>query len=265
MRRLSPSSVCTAAELIIVIALGLLSMSSSALGQSETGGIDHVRVLVRDIVAAQNQYRSVLGFDMSRAEPNIYQEGSAHNGAAFTDGTYLELIGIADREKLLKSRPWIVDFLQDHQGAHSVGIGVTSAKDVADRLQSRGIEAPVFNLTGYRPGAKPILLVTPKLVNLPNGAIFFVEYPVQKSAQTAFVSSLTLLRVPSQFGLWSRTWKRPAKSQRRLAFIPDGCWTLGLWGRGGVSLTHIVEKSCCWKRIHPRNQRQISPVSAAKA
>jgi catechol 2,3-dioxygenase-like lactoylglutathione lyase family enzyme len=184
MRRLSPSSVCTAAELIIVIALGLLSMSSSALGQSETGGIDHVRVLVRDIVAAQNQYRSVLGFDMSRAEPNIYQEGSAHNGAAFTDGTYLELIGIADREKLLKSRPWIVDFLQDHQGAHSVGIGVTSAKDVADRLQSRGIEAPVFNLTGYRPGAKPILLVTPKLVNLPNGAIFFVEYPVQKSAQT---------------------------------------------------------------------------------
>ncbi len=185
MRLLYSPRICTATGLLVGIALGLPLPSRSALGQSGTGSIDHVRVLVHDIVAAQNQYRNVLGFDLSRTEPIIYQEGSAHNVARFTDGTYLELIGIAEREKLLKSRPWIVDFLQDHQGAHSVGIIVTSAKDVADRLQSRGIEASLFNLRGPRPEAKPILLVTPKLVNLPDGAIFFVEYPGPKSAQAS--------------------------------------------------------------------------------
>jgi catechol 2,3-dioxygenase-like lactoylglutathione lyase family enzyme len=176
---------------MVVIALGLSLLSSSALGQAETGSIDHVRILVHDIAAAQNQYRNVLGFDLSREEAFTYPEGSAHNGAKLTDGTYVELIGVADREKLLKSRPWIVDFLQNHQGAHSVGMIVTSAKDVADRLQSRGIEAPIFNLVNPHRGAKPILLVTPRLVNLPDGAIFFVEYPVQVSAQTVVQPNTT--------------------------------------------------------------------------
>jgi catechol 2,3-dioxygenase-like lactoylglutathione lyase family enzyme len=232
MRPLSPARVYTAAELIIVIALGLLSLSSSALGQSETGGIDHVRVLVRDIVAAQSQYRSVLGFDMSRAEPIIYREGSAHNGAAFTDGTYLELLGIADREKLLKSRPWIVDFLQDHQGAHSVGIIVTSAKEVADRLQSRGIEAPLFNLIGSHPEAKPILLVTPKLVNLPDGAIFFVEYPAQQSAHTVVQPNTAQGTV----AVWImvKDLEKASKESEALGFHPGrllDCKALGARGR----------------------------------
>jgi catechol 2,3-dioxygenase-like lactoylglutathione lyase family enzyme len=183
--------VSTVGGLIVLIVLGLPLLSSRAVGQSETAGIDHVRILVRDIAAAQKQYRNVLGLDMSQAEPVIYPEGTVHNGAELTDGTYLELIGIADRDKLLKSRPWIVDFLQDHQGAHSVGMIVTSAKDVADRLRSQGIEAPVFNLVSSHPGAKPILLVTPKLVNLPDGAIFFVEYPVQVQARTVVQPNTT--------------------------------------------------------------------------
>jgi hypothetical protein len=75
-----------------------------ALGQSDTPAIDHVRVLVRDIAAAQNTLHA-LGFEMDRPEPSVYQEGSAHTSAPLSDGTYLELIGIADREKLLKSEP----------------------------------------------------------------------------------------------------------------------------------------------------------------
>jgi hypothetical protein len=184
MGRLHSPRVSTANDLIVAIALGVSLLSNRALCQSDVAKIDHVRILAHDIAAAQSQYGSMLGFDLSRAEAFIYPEGSAHNGTELSDGTYLELIGIADREKLLKSRPWIVDFLQDHQGAHSVGILVTSAKDVADRLKTRGIEAPVFNLVSSHPGAKPILLVTPKLVSLPDGAIFFVEYPVQPSART---------------------------------------------------------------------------------
>jgi 4-hydroxyphenylpyruvate dioxygenase-like putative hemolysin len=191
MRVVRSPRVSTAGGLTIVIALIVPLLSSSAVGQSEMASIDHVRILVHDIAAAENQYRSVLGFDMTRTEPVLYPEGSLHNGAALTDGTYLELIGIADRDKLLKSRPWIVDFLKDRQGAHSVGMIVASAKDVADRLQSRGIEAPVFSLVSHHPGTKPILLVTPKLVNLPDGAIFFLEYPQQVSAQTTVQPNTT--------------------------------------------------------------------------
>jgi catechol 2,3-dioxygenase-like lactoylglutathione lyase family enzyme len=189
--RLDSPRVSAGIGLMAAIALGLPLLCSSALCQSEVATIDHVRILVHDIAAAQNQYRNLLGFDMSRAKPFIYPEGSAHTGTEFTDGIYLELIGIADRAKLVKSRPWIVDFLQDHQGAHSVGMITTSAKDVADRLQSHGIEAPLFKLVSSHPGAKPILLVTPKLVNLPDGAIFFVEYPVQPSARTVVQPNTT--------------------------------------------------------------------------
>lgn len=186
----SPRSLF-ATGLIVLIGLGVPSLFTSALGQSETAGIDHVRILVKDMAASQNQYRDVLCFQMNRAEPVIYSEGSAHNGAALTDGTYLELLGIADREKLVKSRPWIVDFIQSHQGGHSVGMIVTSAKDVADRLQAHGIEAPISNLIGFHPGAKPILLVTPKLLNLSVGSIFFVEYPYPQPAKTVIHPNTT--------------------------------------------------------------------------
>jgi hypothetical protein len=181
LRILSPPRFCVAAAWIIGAVVGLPLLCSSALGQSDTPTIDHVRVLVHDIAAAQNNLHAI-GFEMRRPEPSVYQEGSAHNSAPFSDGTYLELIAIADREKLSKSRPWIVDFLQNYQGAHSVGIIVTSAKDVADRLQSQGIDAPLFTLIGSHPEAKPVLLTTPKLANLADGAIFFVEYPSKRSS-----------------------------------------------------------------------------------
>lgn len=106
------------------------------------------------------------------SQTEVFQEGSSHTSVWFSDGSYLEFIGITEQDRLLKSRPWMVDFLQNHQGSHSVGIRVRSAKEMSDRLQLRGIEAPIFNLVDSHPEAKPILLVTPKLVNLPDGAIF---------------------------------------------------------------------------------------------
>jgi catechol 2,3-dioxygenase-like lactoylglutathione lyase family enzyme len=162
---------------VLVALFGLLSAAACAFGQSDAGTIDHVRVLVHDMGVCQDVYRNTLGFNLSHAEAVAYQEGSAHNTARFSDGTYLELIGIANREKLLGARPWIVNFLQDHQGAHSVGVLVPSAKQVSERLQSSGIDAAIYDLVGSRPGDKPIRIVTPKLANLPDGAIFFLEYP----------------------------------------------------------------------------------------
>jgi hypothetical protein len=181
MRILLPSRFCVAAGWIIGAAVGLHALCSNALGQSDPPTIDHVRVLVHDIAAAQNTFHA-LGFEMRQPKSSVYQEGSAHNSARFSDGTYLELIGVADREKLLKSRPWIVDFLQHHQGAHSVGIVVPSVQDVADHLQSQGIDADLFTLIGSNPQAKPVQLVTPKLANISDGAIFFVEYPWKRSS-----------------------------------------------------------------------------------
>jgi catechol 2,3-dioxygenase-like lactoylglutathione lyase family enzyme len=162
---------------LLVTLFGLLSAAACAFGQSDAGTIDHVRVLVHDMGACQDVYRNTLGFDLSRAEALVYQEGSAHNAARLADGTYVELVGVADREKLLSARPWIVNFLQDHQGAHSVGVLVPSAKRVSERLHSSGIDATIYDLVGSRPGDKPIHLVTPKLVNFADGAIFFLEYP----------------------------------------------------------------------------------------
>jgi Glyoxalase-like domain len=100
---------------------GILFVAAGALGQSDSGIIDHVRVLVHDMGACQDVYRNTLGFDLSHAEALVYQEGSAHNSSRLADGTYVELVGIADRDKLLNARPWIVHFLHDHQGVHSVG------------------------------------------------------------------------------------------------------------------------------------------------
>ena len=175
------SNAWVAVAWAISAAVGSSLLCINALGQSDTPSIDHVRVLVRDIAAAQNTLHA-LGFEMRRPEPSVYQEGSAHNSAPLSDGTYLELVGIADREKLLKSRPWIVEFLQHYQGAHSVGLITSSAKDVSDRLKSQGIDAPIFTLIGSNPEAKPFLVITPKLADLPEGAIFFVEYPWKRSS-----------------------------------------------------------------------------------
>jgi catechol 2,3-dioxygenase-like lactoylglutathione lyase family enzyme len=160
-----------------VTLLGLLFAAASSWGQSNDLKIDHVRVLVQDIGACQDVYRNTLGFNLTHADAVVYQEGSAHNTARLADGTYLELIGIANRERLLTARRWIIDFLQDHQGAHSVGVLVPSAKLVSDHLQSSGIDAPIYNLFSSRPGDNPVLIVTPKLANLPDGAVFFLQYP----------------------------------------------------------------------------------------
>lgn len=200
MRILPGPRVCGAVVWIIVVVAGL-PLSGSLFGQSEAPALDHVRVLVNDIGAAQNAWHT-LGFDMRRPEASVFQEGSVHNSAPLSDGTYLELIGIADRDKLMKSRPWIVDFLQHYQGAHSVGIIVTSAKDVADRLQSLKIEAPLFTLVGSNPQAKPVLLITPKLENIPNGAIFFVEYPWQRTSPTSAAQFVQPNTAQSTIAVW---------------------------------------------------------------
>lgn len=160
-----------------------LFVAACAFGQANAGVIDHVRILAKDMGVCQNIYRNTLGFDLAHADAVVYEEGSSHNSARLGDGTYIELVGVSDREKLQESRPWIVDFLREHQGLHSVGVLASSAKAVSDHLQTSGIDVTTYNLTASRPGEKPIQIVTPKLANLPDGAIFFLEYPPESLAR----------------------------------------------------------------------------------
>jgi catechol 2,3-dioxygenase-like lactoylglutathione lyase family enzyme len=156
------------------------SSGDTSDAQSTTGSFDHIRILVHDISAARNSYRDQLGFSFPYTDPYVYAEGSAHDTSDLPDGTYLELVGITDRAKLEQVRPWIVRFLETQQGVHSIGLQVPSANSVAHRLQSRGITAPIFKLARANPQDPPVLLVTPKLPHLPEGAIFFLEYPPRK-------------------------------------------------------------------------------------
>jgi catechol 2,3-dioxygenase-like lactoylglutathione lyase family enzyme len=246
---------------IVLIALGLSLVCNRAIGQSGTSGIDHIRILVRDIAAAQSQYRNVLGFDLSRAAPITYPEGSVHNGAELSDGTYLELIGVGDKDKLLKSRPWIVDFLRSHEGAHSVGMITTSAKEVADRLRSRGIEAPISKLVSSHPGEKPILLVTPKLVNLPEGSIFFVNYPEQEPVRTVVQPNTT----QATLAVWIavKDLEESSREVERLGFPPRrllDCKSLGVRARefetglGKILLLEASSSGPVANFLHERGQ-----------
>jgi hypothetical protein len=149
------------------------TFAAAAFGPSDAGPIDHVRILAKNMEVWQNTYRSALGFDLARA----VGRGFSSQRTRLADGTYVEPVGVADREKLLKARPWIVDFSQEHEGLHYVGVLTASAKGVSDHLQSSGINSTTYSLISSRPGAKPIQIVTPKLRNLPAGAILFLEYP----------------------------------------------------------------------------------------
>jgi hypothetical protein len=73
-----------AAKSIIAVAAMLSLLYCNALGQSDTPALDHVRILVHDIAAAQNTFHA-LGFEIRRPEASVYQEGSAHNSAPLSD------------------------------------------------------------------------------------------------------------------------------------------------------------------------------------
>ena len=174
------------AALVLILGVSFIgsggaSPADAPSPQHPTGSFDHIRILVRDIAGSRVTYRDSLGFSFPDPKPIIYAEGSAHDISDLPDGSYLELIGITDRNSLVQARPWIVKFLDTHEGAHSIGLRVDSAQSMSDRLRAAGVRAPVFKLARVHSDAPPVLLVTPQLPHLPDGAIFFLEYPPKKA------------------------------------------------------------------------------------
>lgn len=99
-----------------------------------------------------------------------------HDGAELEDRFYLETISVADEQKLVRVRPWFVEFLKHREGIHSVGLIVSSARATASAFKANGIDASWFELRS-KPGRDPVLLVTPRGGHLPDDSVFFVEYP----------------------------------------------------------------------------------------
>ncbi|HVR95968.1 MAG TPA: VOC family protein [Thermoanaerobaculia bacterium] len=140
-------------------------------------GIDHLVVLVRDLDAAENTFRTLLGFKVKRQ--GKFPEGVESSSISFMDRGYLEFVGIYDHEKAAQAE--VAEFLRGHEGADGMGLHVSSARQTASFLQPRGFQVEGPASMDYLPeGAKEPqqfwLTVSFKEPVVPGGTFFFIEY-----------------------------------------------------------------------------------------
>lgn len=115
------------------------AQESSVLGEGR--GIDEVIILVRDLEAAQDVYGNVLGFTLLPPKGSAYRlpSGLKISGAYFAENQ-LELRAIDDPEKAAENRPEYANFLEQHEGARSLVLAVSSLDATASFLRARGFE-----------------------------------------------------------------------------------------------------------------------------
>ena len=137
--------------LIISLALFLASPLADVVAQNskqnswvlgEGDGIDHPGILVRDLEAAKDTYRDMLGFWIQPRGVVSLPSGSGVqiSNASFEDGSYLQLMGVDDLEKVRLNRPAYLSFLEKHEGAKYLMLTVSSAENTAKFLRARGLD-----------------------------------------------------------------------------------------------------------------------------
>jgi len=97
-------------------------------------GVDHVGVGVRDLEKTKNDYEQVLGFKCIERPPK--PDGVITSVIFFDDTSYLELLSVAQHP----SANYIAVFVEKHEGAMSLGLETSSAKDAADYLKAHNFE-----------------------------------------------------------------------------------------------------------------------------
>jgi catechol 2,3-dioxygenase-like lactoylglutathione lyase family enzyme len=118
------------------------SKLSDSLVFGKYGGADHLMIMVRDLKSATEKFRRI-GFNVN---PWGKFPGGLENAVFyFGNETFLELLGIYDKEQAAGSRE--AKFLEKHEGATGYAIEVASAVETAAFLKKRG--ADVTDATPY--------------------------------------------------------------------------------------------------------------------
>jgi catechol 2,3-dioxygenase-like lactoylglutathione lyase family enzyme len=162
-------------------------------------GLDHVRVLARDLEAAKDHFRDRLGFALPPRGSNFgHPLGSWQTLSRFGDAFYLEFLSIADPEKARTGRPEMMAFLERFEGGHSVVLCVPSATEASATLRQAGLAAAAPVAGSFLPedAAGPLSdgwwLVNFDQAPFRRETLSFIEYRQPWSAQTAYSRDLAV-------------------------------------------------------------------------
>lgn len=136
-----------------------------------SANLEHVVIAVRDLAVATASYER-LGFTVTQGGKHP-TGGTTGNGVFFSNGTYLELLTVYDREKAAD----LAKFLEQREGPRSIAVEVPSADAIRESLHAAGIdggEPTKGKWESSSPVTKEWLTIDPKPV-LP-GNIFFIDY-----------------------------------------------------------------------------------------
>ena len=184
MTRAALRKVATCTTLVLLTISGAQSRAEEPLSNDLLGagrGVDHVMIAVRDINRASDFFSSHLGFNAKIW--GKFPDGVENAGTYFGNRSYLELLGIYDRNKAAQTT--IAKLLEKHEGALGMALHVSSAERAARFLKSRGFD--VKGPTDYPSAADGAQNADPwwwRTVSfdkptLPGGDVFLIEYNEQ--------------------------------------------------------------------------------------
>jgi hypothetical protein len=134
-------------------------------------------VVVRDINATSEAFSRTLGFNVSQR--GKFPEGVENAVMHFKNRSFLELLGVYDREKAKETPEF--KFLEKYEGGTGFGVHVASAERALSSLKGRGVEA-----NGPEPYPSPVTgepsqmwiwrTVEFKAPIVPGGNVFLIEY-----------------------------------------------------------------------------------------
>jgi catechol 2,3-dioxygenase-like lactoylglutathione lyase family enzyme len=160
-------------------------------------GLDHVRVLARDLEAAKDHFRDRLGFAIPPRGSNFgHPLGSWQTLARFQDAFYLEFLSIKDPERARTGRPEMMAFLERSEGGHSVVLAVPSARETSQALLATGLLAnpPVAGSFLPEDDAGPLSagwwLVNFEHAPFRRETLSLIEYRQDWAAQTSYARAL---------------------------------------------------------------------------
>jgi catechol 2,3-dioxygenase-like lactoylglutathione lyase family enzyme len=172
------------------------SPDAQAPARIAVNGLDHVRVLGRDLETTKDVFRA-LGFAVPPRGDNFgHPLGSWQTLTRFRDAFFLEFLSIKDPELAKTGRPEFLSFLARTEGGHSVVLNVPSAVHASQALRAAGLAATAPVAGSFMPGddAGPMSdgwwLVNLEAAPMRREILSFIEYRHPWSAQVSYSAAL---------------------------------------------------------------------------